>query len=165
MATQYYDDYIQDTILKRKDMDKIHFGNVGIKELKSRSLHNINMPQQLKKQIQSGQKMRPRYDYPRDDISSFEIINNSYNNKDYEYQIARDNIQGNKFYNIKDVSDKTDSFSTNRNQNPASRKSPIDIILPTTQNLNPNLENISKKPRPFGDWLEELKRKRRLKGW
>ena len=38
------------------------------------------------------------------------------------------------------------------------------IIPQIPQTLNSNLENISKKPSSFGDRLEELKRKRRLKG-
>ena len=41
----------------------------------------------------------------------------------------------------------------------------LGIIPQSTQNLNPNLENISKKPSSFNEWLEELKRKRRFKGW
>ena len=41
----------------------------------------------------------------------------------------------------------------------------LGIIPQSTQNLNPNLENISKKPSSFNEWLEELKRKRKFKGW
>ena len=38
------------------------------------------------------------------------------------------------------------------------------IIPPTTETHNPNLENISKKPSSFDEWLEELKRKRKFRG-
>ena len=47
----------------------------------------------------------------------------------------------------------------NNNQNDSNN-----IIPPTTQTLNPNLENISKKPSSFDEWLEELKRKRKFRG-
>ena len=43
-------------------------------------------------------------------------------------------------------------------------KSDSNIIPPTTETLNPNLENISKKPSSFDEWLEELKRKRKFRG-
>ena len=64
-ATNYYDDYIQGTSVKRNDMEKIQFGNTGIKEVKSRSLHNAKMLPDLKKQIQSGIKRPSKYDYER----------------------------------------------------------------------------------------------------
>ena len=61
-------------------MDDIYFGNAGFKELKSKSLHNINILPDLKKQIKTGIKKSSKYDYDREDISGFDIIENSFYN-------------------------------------------------------------------------------------
>ena len=161
-ATNYYDDYIKGSSVKRKDMDDIYFGNAGFKELKSKSLHNVNILPDLKKQIKTGTKKTSKYDYDREDISGFDIIENSKNGKTYEYQIANDKVNGNKFYMVKDIT-KTDSFPTNWNQHPGSKKSPSNIIPSSQNNLNPSQQTIQ-KPQSYAEWLEELKR-RRKKGW
>ena len=123
---------------------------------------NKNLPD-FKTQIKNGLQKEPRYDYVRNDINKFNIIENSKNGKTYEYQIANDKINGNKFYMVKDISRKNSSL-TNWDQHPASRKNSNTIIPPTTQNLNPSQEAIQ-KPLSHNDWLEWLKRKRKNIGW
>ena len=105
--------------VKRKDKDDIHFGNAGIGELRSKSLHNVNILPDLKKQIKTGNKKTSKYDYEREDIKGFDIIQNSKNGKMYEYQIANDKVNGNKFYMVKDIT-KTDSSPTGWDQHPGS---------------------------------------------
>ena len=63
---------------------------------------------------------------------------------------------------VKDIT-KTDSFPTNWNQHPGSKKSPSNIISSSQNNLNPSQQTL-KKPQSYAEWLEELKR-RRKKGW
>ena len=144
-------------------MDDIYFGNAGIKELKSKSLHNVNLLPDLKKQIKTGTKKSSKYDYDREDISGFDIIENTKNGKNYEYQIAKDNANGNKFYMVKDIT-KTDSSPTDWNQYPGSGKSPNGIISSSQNNLNPNQQPIPKSM-SYEEWLEEEKRKRKKRGW
>ena len=134
----------------------------GIGELRSKSLHNVGILPDLKKQIKTGTKKSPKYDYEREDIKGFDIIQNSKNGKTYEYQIANDKVNGNKFYMVKDIT-KTDSFPTDWDQHPGSGKSPNNIIQPSYNNLNPSQQSIQ-KPLSHNEWLEELKR-RRKKGW
>ena len=95
----------------------------------------------------------------------------------YEYQIAKDNANGNKFYMVKDVT-KIDSSPTGWNQHPGSGKSPNDIMtssqsnfnlsnVTTQANLGQNLNqnNTIKPPKSDLEWLEEVKRKRKNLGW
>ena len=159
-ATNYYDDYIKGTTVKRKDMDDINFGNAGIGELRSKSLHNVSILPDLKKQIKTGVKKDSKYDYAREDISKFDIIQNSKNGKIYEYQIANDKINGNKFYMVKDTT-KTNSSPTVWDQHPGSGKSSTNIIPPLVNNLNSNTSKPVLKLPSWEEWLEELKRKRR----
>ena len=85
------------------------------------------------------------------------------NGKTYEYQIANDKINGNKFYMVKDIT-KTDSFPTDWDQHPGSGKSPNNIIQHFQTNLNPSQQSIQ-QPLSHNDWLEELKRRRKKLGW
>ena len=84
------------------------------------------------------------------------------NGKTYEYQIANDKANGNKFYMVKDVTN-TDSSPTGWDQHPGSGKSPNNIIPPSQPNLNP-CQQFIQKPLSHNAWLEELRRKRK-NGW
>ena len=48
----------------------------------------------------TGTQKSPKYDYDREDISGFDIIENSKNGKTYEYQIANDKVNGNRLIHI-----------------------------------------------------------------
>ena len=160
-ATNYYNDYIADTTVKRPDMDEITFGNAGIGELRSRGLHNVKILPDLKKQIMTGQKKPNRYDYAREDIDNFDIIENIKDGKIYEYQIAKDHSNKiNKFYNVKDVTKEKSSSSSDWDQYPGSKKNSNNILtdIPNFVNLMPS--RLPKIP-SFDEWLEELKRKRK----
>jgi hypothetical protein len=168
-ATNYYDDYIKVTTVKRKDMDDIYFGNAGIGELRSKSLHNVGILPDLKKQIQTGTKKSSQYDYDREDISGFDIIENSKKGKTYEYQIANDKANGNKFYMVKDTT-KTDPYLTNWDQHPGSGKSPTNIISSSQNNLNPTTSGTQpNKQIPTleseEEWLKRLRRQRQRRGF
>ena len=161
-ATNYYNDYIADTTVKRPDMGEITFGSAGIKELKSRGLHNINLLPDLKKQIKTGRKMQNRYDYAREDIDDFEIIENVKDGKIYEYQIAKDKSQkSNKFYNVKDITKEKSSSLSGWNQYPGSEKNSNNILTDIPKSVNPATQKIPQLT-SFDAWLEELKRKRRF---
>ena len=160
-ATNYYNDYIADTTVKRPDMDEITFGNAGIGELRSRGLHNVKILPDLKKQIMTGQKKPNRYDYAREDIDNFDIIENIKDGKIYEYQIAKDHSNKiNKFYNVKDVTKEKSSSSSDWDQYPGSKKNSNNILTDIPNFVNPMSSRIPKIP-SFEEWLDELKRKRR----
>ena len=120
----------------------------------------------MKKQIKTGVKKDSKYDYAREDISNFDIIENTLNDKKYEYQIAKDVAQNqNKFYNIKDITNqKQDSLSTGWNHHPGSKENHNNIIPSSQNNLNPSQKATQKKI-SYNEWLEELKRKRKFRGW
>ena len=184
-GADYYNDYIQGTKVKRADIGDVTFGNVGINELKSRSLHNIKVLPDLKNQVRHGIKKNDRYDYARDDISNFNIIENNLKGKTYEYQIAQDKAQNiNKFYNIKDITNKQGSPSTNWNHHPGSKENLYNIIPPTSSSLNPPMSNMQQnniQPQKVyngaqnnqqipileteEEWLKRLRRQRQRKGF
>ena len=144
----------QDAI--RDDMNNIKFTNSGINEQVTKGLHNIDVIPELREQIEQGIKQsEPRYDYARNDIDRFHIINNKFKNRDMEYQIAED-INGNRFYFAKDITNNTDLLPANRNQNPAPKTSPTNSITDNNTNFNPNANLYDKLVDNYNPEIEQI---------
>ena len=159
LARSYYDDYIKGTYVKREDLGRIKFGNIGIDEQVSKGLHNVDVLPVLKKQIKEGKYIEQRKDYPRDDIQTFYIIENDLKDKKFEYQIAKD-INGNKYYFAKDISGER-LYPTYRNQHPGSDKASNNSIANQVGNFNPVQNKTSQKLRDFARVIEIIRKNRR----
>lgn len=134
-AKDYYNNYINSTSVFRKDIGKINFGTIGIKEQVSKGLHNVGVLPDLKNQIKTGIYKRAQKDYPRDDIKQFHIIENKLKNKNYEYQIAED-TNDKKYYLVKNGK-KAEVPPTYSNHNPGLEATSNTSITDVARNFNP----------------------------
>ena len=111
----------------------------------------------LKKDIKNSTKGGPKVnnDIKKPFVDHFD----TYNGKNGEHLIEVFNDGRKTYYFTKDIPKGT-SQATSLD----SFKDTTNILPQSSQNLNSNLENISKKPSSFDEWLEELKRKRKFRG-